>query len=376
MRICIISYYYPGRFDSIGGAFVKQLVEAFARRGNACYVISPYNLNHFKKYSPIKEYIEMGAGSVTIFRPWYLSFSNLRLFGHRISSVFYRRAVNRAFRMLKVVPDVVYGHFWGIAFEGYEYALQRQLPLFVASGESEITFRRKDTTEQFCDYVKGVVCVSTKNKNESVSLGLTTPEKCFVAPNAINNNLFRVIDKAKCREKLGFPQDVFIVAFVGWFDQRKGSRRVSDALKAIKGRNVYSIFLGKGTEEPDCPNILFKGAVEHNSIPEYLNAADVFVLPTLHEGCCNAIIEALACGLPVVSSDLSFNDDVLTEENSIRIDPMNIQQISNAIEKLYDNRVLLKSLHDGALAMAQNLTIDQRAEKIEEFIKCNSYAKH
>lgn len=372
MRICFISYNYPGSFDSIGGAFVKQLVEALALRGNECFVISPYNINHYKKFTPRKESLTIGAGSVTIYRPWFLSFSNLTLFGKRISNVFHQYAVNKAFKNIEKKPGVIYGHFWGNAFEGYEYAKRNNIPLFVATGESEIAFRYNDKTAPFCNYVKGVVCVSTKNKDESIALRLTTADKCIVAPNAINNSLFRKLDKEKCRKKFDVPLDAFVVIFVGWFDQRKGSRRVSEALKAVSN-NIYSIFIGKGNEEPDCPNILYKGQVTHERIPEYMNAADVFVLPTLHEGCCNAIIEALACGLPVISSDLPFNDDVLSVDNSIRVDPNNIKQIAEAIDKLYSDRVLSENLSSGALETAKKLTIDQRARIIEDFIKEKQY---
>ncbi len=372
MRICIISYNYPGKFDSVGGAFVKQLVDALAKRGNNCIVISPYNINHFKRITSAKETYRIDNAEVTVYRPWYFSFSNLTIFGYRISNMIHQWAVNAALRSMKVQPDVIYGHFWGVAFEGYKYASRKGLPLFVATGESEIAFRRSEKTESFCNYVKGVVCVSTKNKDESIGLHLTTADKCIVAPNAINNSLFRKLDKEKCRKKFGVPLDAFVVIFVGWFDQRKGSRRVSEALKAVSN-NIHSIFIGKGNEEPDCPNILFKGQVTHERIPEYMNAADVFVLPTLHEGCCNAIVEALACGLPVISSDLPFNKDVLDNENSIRVDPTNVKQISEAIEKLYNDRVLLEQLSRGALTSAKKLTIDQRARIIEDFIKEKQY---
>lgn len=109
------------------------------------------------------------------------------------------------------------------------------------------------------------------------------------------------------------------MAFVGHFNERKGSLRLSEALKEIK--DIKSIFIGRGPEVPDCPGILYCGSVKHNKVPEYLNASDVFVLPTLTEGCCNAIIEAMARGLPIVSSNLTCNDGILNESNSIRINP-------------------------------------------------------
>ena len=109
-------------------------------------------------------------------------------------------------------------------------------------------------------------------------------------------------------------------------------------------------------------------ALQHNQIPDYLNMADIFVLPTLNEGCCNAIIEAMACGLPVISSNLPFNKDILDESNSILINPQNIEDIAKAIKLLKDNPLKRKELSKGALLAAEDLNIDRRAEKIISFI--------
>ena len=99
-----------------------------------------------------------------------------------------------------------------------------------------------------------------------------------------------------------------------------------------------------------------------------MNAADIFVLPTVAEGCCNAIVEAMACGLPVVSSDLPFNDDILNETNSIRIDPTNINQIAEAIKILKESIEMRQRLSAGALKTAEHLSVHNRAVRILAFI--------
>ena len=129
--------------------------------------------------------------------------------------------------------------------------------------------------------------------------------------------------------------------------------------------------MGDKKYEPDCNDILFKGKLPHDKVPDYLNMADVFVLPTLNEGCCNAIVEALACGLPVISSNMPFNYDVLNETNSILISPSNIDEIASAIKKLKNNNALRKNLSDGALITAKKLTISHRAMRILEFMEKN-----
>ena len=98
------------------------------------------------------------------------------------------------------------------------------------------------------------------------------------------------------------------------------------------------------------------------------------MLPTLAEGCCNAVIEAMACGLPIISSNLPFNWDVLDDTNSIMINPNSIEEIANAIHTLRDNPELRVKLAEGAASRATALTIENRAKAIIEFME--SKTKH
>lgn len=88
------------------------------------------------------------------------------------------------------------------------------------------------------------------------------------------------------------------------------------------------------------------------------------MLTALDDGCCNAINEAMACGLPVISSDLPFNWAVLNDENAIVIDPLNIQQMDDAIIELRDNPKRRLQISNTALLTANYLTIDIKAKNI------------
>lgn len=369
MNILFLSPDYPDD-RRVAFAFVKNLVDEIASQGHHVQVVAPYSLTHNRRLYRKKETTKVGQGSVTVYRPRYMSFSNAHIGSFSLSAWSLNHAFQQGLNMIKQEPDVVYGHFWTSAYQGFHYAKKHQKPLFVATGESVIDFVSDNEDKRaFCDYVSGVICVSTKNQEESLQKGLTTTDKCVIIPNAIDSTLFRKLDKEECRKSLGLPLDAFILAFVGWFVERKGANRVSDAIDSIKdGETVYSVFVGDGNTEPSCDNILFKGRLPHDKIPEYLNASDIFVLPTLQEGCCNAVIEAMACGLPIVSSNLPFNWDVLNDTNSIMIVPSNVDEIAKAIRELRDNKKKRENLADGALKTAERLTIDKRASAIINFI--------
>ena len=133
--------------------------------------------------------------------------------------------------------------------------------------------------------------------------------------------------------------------------------------------NLKLVLIGAGENITVNSNVLFQGIVPHDELVYYLNAADFFILPTLAEGCCNAIIEAMACGLPIISSNLPFNNDILSQNNSILIDPLNITEIRLSINKLLENPSFLLKLGENSLLMSRNLTITQRARNIVEFMK-------
>lgn len=370
-NIVVISYDYSDERRAVF-TFVAELVEQWAKQGHNCWVIAPYSISANKHLHSFKETIQHeGQGTITIFRPNYFTTSRLEIAGHRISWVMHDWAVKRALKQLPFKPDVIYGHFWEQAHEGFRFARKHNIPLFVATGESNIAkmISKWNDKEDFCNYVSGVVCVSTKNKQESIALGLTDENKCEVIPNAVNAELFHKLDKKSCRKELGIAEDAFVVAFVGWFNERKGAKRVAQAINACNAPDIKSIFLGAGSEGPDCPGIIFKGKVAHHDVPRYLNAADVFVLPTLNEGCCNAVVEAMACGLPVVSSNRDFNWDILNESNSIMVEPTDINAICQAIKRLKADPNLRQTMAEAALTSAQSLNIENRAYRIISYFK-------
>ena len=130
--------------------------------------------------------------------------------------------------------------------------------------------------------------------------------------------MFYKKDKESIRKELGIGNNDFIVAFVGKFIHRKGLSRLCEAFNLIDNNNIKAFFIGEGETIPNYKNTVFEGKIEHNKIVDYLSASDIFVLPTISEGCCNAIIEALACGIPVVSLKECFNDEILDDTCSIK----------------------------------------------------------
>lgn len=372
MNICVVCQSFPTK-KTIDFVFVEQLCREFADLGENVTVIAPQSVfKSLLRGIPLqkrKSTVRTKQGLFTLFRPFCFSYGNRFPWLNKRS---FDKAVLDSCRKMNVKPDVLYGHFWSCGASLLPYALNGNVPLFVVAGEGEITSHKVMATEEIQllkDYVKGVICVSTKSKKESLAVGFTTENKCIVIPNSINPQLFFPRNKLSMRKKLNLPQDKFILAFVGQFNSRKGVARLCEALKNINNPEIKIMFMGTGAELPDYEGTIFAKTVNHDCLPEYLSAADAFILPSINEGCSNAIIEAMACGLPILSSDMDFNHDVLNESNSILFNPMDIDEIADSICSLYTNSDLRDRLSQGALATASRLTIHERAKKILGFIK-------
>lgn len=386
MKIVIVSDDFPEK-DHQSYTFVEQLVIALTDLAVNVKVIAPQSLTKSflrgnKRYPRRKTFMTKKGRAYEVFRPYYLSAGSRGGIG-KLYFKSLRRAVEGVIKKIGIINvDVLYGHFWHNANTLVNVAQKYKKPLFVACGEGDnaiielLEAISLPAKERLINAVNGVISVSSENKKRVIDYQLALPENIVVIPNAVDKSLFYQKDRLSLRQKLGINIFDFVVCFVGGFIERKGSNRLSDAITQLNDPAIKSIFIGKPWSyddcTPNCPGILVKESIPHDMLPDYLNASDVFVLPTLNEGCCNAIVEALSCGLPVISSNLPFNDDLLDQTNSIRIDPMNVDEIKNAILCLKNDKVLRDSLSKGAIFKSESFSIEERAKKILNFINSKS----
>ena len=369
---------YPNQIEPVRNIFFKNLIIEMTRQGIDCTVISPVSYTYYKadtfKINNHVEEPEDGYSSVHVYHPRMISYS-AKKFGSwntmQLTQAASEKSVLRVCKRLDMRDfDFVYGHFFlGGGLTASVVAQRYGLPAFIAYGEcdfaSEVSSKFGELSRKHVKNVNGIICVSSANYKDMESRAFAQNIPLLLSLNAIDQTKF----KAECRKALNLPQDEFIVGFVGYLIDRKGPNRVLEACKQIN--NVKVAFAGKGNMPLEGENIIFKRALIHDEIPIFLNSIDVFVLPTRHEGCCNAIIEAMACGQPIISSDRPFNYDVLTSECSILVDPENIEMIKQAIVDVRSNVELRTSMSNASLRIASKLTIDKRAQIILDFIDRN-----
>ena len=373
--------WYPNPEDKYKNIFFRNLIFAMADMGIECTVISPVSYMHYgKRIKNIPRFVDektLGGNSVLVYYPRILSASSKQIGKYNTEHLSERFFENGALRIAKFLLkhnqkfNAVYGHFFlygGLAAIRIGKVLK--IPSFVAFGEcdyeTQIQQTYGDLKKKDIEGLSGVIAVSTKNAKRLLDLGIFSDIPIIVAPNSVDHNIFHPLNRLECRHRLGLSTDKFIVGFVGGFIERKGVKRLLAAVNELD--DVYLVYAGRGDVPPSGEKVLFCKAMKHDDIPILLCAADVFCLPTLSEGSCNAVVEAMACGIPVISSNLSFNDDVLTEENAIRIDPSSVDEIREAIYEIKVNNVLRDRLGKAALKTSEGLNIKNRAKKILNFM--------
>ena len=381
-NLTIISDDYPseGRMVFV---FVQQLVEALVDKGVDVSVIAPQSIvrslfRGVKILPKHAKYTTVQGKEYSVYRPFSLSFGNGNKTLYKLAKAFNQKRINQCLNSIS--PQVVYGHFWHNARKGFDYAMQNDKPLFVACGEGDDALdnwasRLSDKSKaNIINEINGVISVSTENKRKCLEYGISTEDNIIVLPNCINDAVFHPVKSENFRKQLGASESDFVISYTGAFIDRKGYNRLSDAVNKLNNESIKVIFSGKPmagheSDKPQCNGIIHCGPVNHDDLPNYLCASDVFVLPTLKEGCCNAIVEALACGVPVISSDRAFNDDILNDKNSLRVDPEDVDAIASAILQLISNKDLYFHLKDNAIKNCGNYSIITRANKIKQFIE-------
>jgi len=194
-----------------------------------------------------------------------------------------------------------------------------EVPLSKLSG-------RKEKLLKALQYASRIFSVSDSLKQLVVSLGADN-DKIRVIGNGIDVIKFYPLDKSDARAELNIANDAKVLISVGALVDRKGFHRVIELLPALVKQYPNLIYLIVGGDSPEGniysrlqqqvkslsleDHVRFLGAYPSDQLKLPLSSADVFVLATANEGWANVFLEAMACGLPVITTDVGGNKEVV-----------------------------------------------------------------
>ena len=232
-----------------------------------------------------------------------------------------------------------------------------------------------------CRRADRFLAVSEFTKREMVDILHIPPEKIAVVPCACSSEMRPVADPAALvglRKKYRLPER--FVLFVGNFNPRKNLERLIRAFDRAKGEGLihHLVIAGEQGWKFDraaalrgirhSRDIHFTGYVPDGDMPALYSAAELFAFPTLYEGFGIPVLEAQACGTPVLTSNGSSLPEV-GGEGAVYVDPYDTEGICAGMRHVLDNPEIARQLVQKGLANVQRFSWQASAERLDEMIE-------
>jgi len=227
-----------------------------------------------------------------------------------------------------------------------------------------------------------IITVSRDLANAVIESGIHA-EKVVVVPNGIDTGKFKRLNKLDTRAELGLPLDKKIVISAGWLVELKGFHRIISLLPRIKKKIPGLLFLIVGgpprneNYEPALrqmvrdlsleEDVIFAGARPHEEMHKWLSASDVFCLATSNEGWANVFLEAMACGLPIVTTRVGGNPEVVSSTDyGTLVEAGNGTQLEDALLDALERKWEISKITDYAVANSWDTRIELLLKEINK----------
>jgi glycosyltransferase involved in cell wall biosynthesis len=260
-------------------------------------------------------------------------------------------------KTVTTIPDIAYEHY----------------PQFFSKFE---TVRSKVLTRRSAERADHIITVSDYSKNDISTMYHIDPDRITVTPEGAGPDFFPR-DKDECREQIArkYGINTSFILYVGRLQERKNLRRLLSAYARLKkeGADEKLVLVGKKDWESGNiqahlrsldlkDSVIFTGYVPSADLPVFYNAAEAFVYPSIFEGFGLPVIEAMACGLAVLTSYGSSLEEVAGDA-ALLVDPMSEESIAQGLGKLLGDRNLRFMLGRAGLLRNAAFSFKKTAEQ-------------
>ncbi len=350
MKIAVISRYFPSSAEPWQGRSAFQTVRLLAQSDdvqvffpNAAYppLLKPRS-RIFNRVDP--------AYKVDGVPVKYYNYPALPLLSRPFSGAQVARMLLPDVR--RFAPDVLLGVFlYPDAYTALKIGKALGVPVVAMTIGSDINrigdrFSEKHTRTLLRE-MDFLVAVSDDLRRKAVAMG-AAPQKTRALLNGSDLSVFHPGDRSKARERLYIEEDTEAVVYIGRQDVKKGLRELVEAAAALRRSRprLHVYMVGEGPDRPVIEAAIAgcdAGAYIHalpackfDEVAVWMTAADVVTLPSYMEGCPNVVIEALACGRPVVSTRVGGIPELVTDEVGRLVEPRDAKALEQALDEVLD----------------------------------------
>ena len=263
-------------------------------------------------------------------------------------------------------PDIVHVHDAVSLTLGWHLAADRNTPVIATlHGISPVL---EDHPERNLESVlrvnlrlpRACIAVNSHTREEAILLG-ASPERVVVIPNAIDCEEFAPVSQTEARRRLGLP-DGPLALYCGQLIPRKNVAMLIDAFYMLLSEFPATrlVIVGDGPEKDRLKSsavesgisrkVLFAGACPHDELKWWYNACDLVVLPSTSEGLPIVMLEAMACGKPMLVAAPAYGkyDPLIDGETGLVITPVTADQLARRIKELISDAQLSSQIGDAA----------------------------
>lgn len=348
MHILFLPRWYPHRYDPMPGLFIRRQAEAVS----ACCEVAVLYVHSDKHASNLYEIDFAEENGIHVLRVYYRE-SHLPILSGFLKIFRFYRAHILGFQVLRSFqPDLLHVHV--LTREGIVALLnkfRRGTPYVISEHWSRYlpasnTFRggfRKMITRRVVKSSAAMITVSETLKNAMLKFRLENPN-FFVVPNPVETNLFTIDRRHQGNNRKR-------IIHISCFEDRP--KNISGFLDAVKNlsekRSDFACYLiGDGpefslwrtrAEETGLlgKTVFFTGLKEQQELVTEIQAADFMVLSSNYETFGTVVIECLACGIPVVATNVGIVPEVIRENNGIIVPAGDGKALENAINEMLDH---------------------------------------
>ncbi|MEO0136773.1 MAG: glycosyltransferase family 1 protein [candidate division WOR-3 bacterium] len=221
-----------------------------------------------------------------------------------------------------------------------------------------------------------IMADSDSTKKDLIKIYGISEKKIKTVYLGVEHNIFRPLqNKEILKHKLNIPEDFKVILNVGTEKYRKNIPCLLKAFAKLLAdyKNIILIRVGRQSDTTRQlirklgieNNIKYFENVKENELPDFYNAADIFVMPSFYEGFGLPALEAMSCGTPVVVANTSSLPEIVGEAG-LKVNPYSVLEIYEGIKKLLDNRSLYSELKEKGITQAKKFTWQKTADSVAE----------